>query len=89
MKSLDGLTWNYPAAVTLGTKKSNPILRVKVTSTDIATVGRVSIHYYREEGLGMNVVTYQKLHDMKAQDPTARIDILWKTSILFGSPRPA
>ena len=76
------------AAITPGTKKSNPILRVKVTSTDIATVGRVPIQYYREEGLGMNVVTYQKLHDMKAQDPTARIDILWKT-ILFGSPRPA
>ena len=34
-------------------------------------------------------MTYQKLHDMKAQDPTARIDILWKTFILFGSPRPA
>ena len=67
-------------AITPGTKKSNPILRVKVTSMDIATVGRVPIQYYREEGLGMNVLTYQKLHDMKVQDPTARIDTLWACS---------
>ena len=40
------------AAIIPGTKKSNPILREKVTSTDIATVGRVPIQYYREEGLG-------------------------------------
>ena len=26
---------------------------------------------------------------MKATDPTAHLDILWKTSIMFGSPRPA
>ena len=52
-------------------------------------VGRVPIQYHREESLGMTAVTYQKLYDMKAQDPTARLDILWKTSILFGLPRPA
>ena len=31
---------------------------------------------------------YQKLHDMKVQDPKAFLDILWKTSIMFGSLRP-
>ena len=77
------------AAITPGTKKSSPILRAEVTSVDIAMVGRVPIQYYREEGLRMTAVTYQKLHDMKAYDPTACLDILWKTSILFGSPRPA
>ena len=34
-------------------------------------------------------MTYQKLYDRKASDPTANIDILWKASIMFGSPRPA
>ena len=62
---------------------------MKVTSKDIAIVGRVPIHYHREESLGMTAVTYRKLHDMKASDPTARLDILWKTSIMFGAPRPA
>ena len=76
------------AAVTPGTKKSNPILRKKVSSRDIAMVGQVPIKYHREESLGMTAVTYGKLHDMKASDPTAHLDLLWKTSIMFGSPRP-
>ena len=76
------------AAVTPGTKKSNPILRMKVSSRDIAMVGQVPIKYHREESLGMTAVTYGKLHDMKASDPTAHLDLLWKTSIMFGSPRP-
>lgn len=74
------------ATITPGTNTSNPILRVKVTSSDIAMVGRVPIQYHRKDSLGMTAVMY---HDMKAQDPTAHLDILWKTSIMFGSPRPA
>ena len=77
------------ATITPGTKKSNPILRVKVTPRDISIVGHVPIHYHRDESLGMTAVTYGKLRDMKASDPTAHLDILWKTSIMFGAPRPA
>ena len=39
------------AAVTPGFKRSNPIIRVKVTAKDIASVGHVSIQYHREESL--------------------------------------
>ena len=74
------------AAITPGTKTSNPILRTEVKFSDIAKVGRVPIQYHREE---RSAVVYQKLHDMKAQDPTADLDTLWKTSIMFGLPRPA
>ena len=77
------------AVVTPGSNRSNPILRVKVTAKDIASVGHVPIQYHREESLEMTAVTYGKLHDVKASDPTAHLDILWKTSLLFGSPRPA
>ena len=77
------------AAVTPGFKRSNPIIRVKVTAKDIASVGHVPIQYHREESLGMTAVVYGKLHDMKASDPTAHLDILWKTSLIFVSPRPA
>ena len=76
------------ATVTPGTKTSSPILRMKVTISDIEKVGRIPIQYHREESFGMNAVIYQKLHDMKVQDPKALLDILWKTSIMFGSPRP-
>ena len=37
----------------------------------------------------MTAVTYQKLVEVKAQDSSTHLDILWKTSILFGSPRLA
>ncbi len=77
------------ATITPGTKESNPIPRVNVTPRDISSIGHVPIHYYRGESLGMNAVTYGKLHDMKASDPTAHLDILWKTSIMFGVPKPA
>ena len=78
------------AAITPGSKKSNPVLRVKVTAKDIAAIGRVPIQFHKE-GLEMTgtAVMYEKLHGMKATDPTAHLDILWKTSIMFGSPRPA
>ncbi len=54
----------------------------QATYRDIAIVGRVQIQYHREESLGMTAVRYQKLHDMKAKDTTAHLDILWKTSIM-------
>ena len=73
--------------VTPGTKNSNQILRVKVTPKDIAAVGRVPVYYHNS--VGMTAVVFEKLHNFKAEDPTAYLDVLWKSSILFGSPRPA
>ena len=37
----------------------------------------------------MSAVTYQKLFDLNAQNCYENLDVLWKTSIMFGSPRPA
>ena len=37
----------------------------------------------------MTAVTYQRLVEVKAQDSSTHLDILWKTVILFASPRPA
>jgi hypothetical protein len=78
------------AAVTPGAKMSNPILKKKVSSRDIAVVGQVPIKYHREESLRMTAVMYEKLrvHDMNANDTTAHLDLRWKTSILFESQRP-
>ena len=77
------------ATTTPGVNARNVIHRVHVTPGDIAHVGRVRIQYHRNERRGMSPVTYQKLYDRKASDPTANLDILWKASIMFGSPRPA
>ena len=77
------------AAVTPATKAGRVIPRVKVTSHDIAMVGRVPIMYHRDESHGMSTITYHNLVNIKATDATAQLDFLWKTSIMFGSPRPA
>ena len=93
IKTLDGNNTFHGmgmiAAVTPGVMKSNPIVKAKVTPRDIATIGKVPIHYHRDESLGKTLITYQKLHSFKAEDPTAYLDNLWKSSVLFGSPRPA
>ncbi len=77
------------AAVTPETRSDWPILRANVTSLDVAIVGRVQIRYHKEEGRGMSAVTYQKLFNLKAQNCYENLDVLWKTSIMLGSPRPA
>ena len=76
-------------AITPGTSPGQSIPRAKVTSLDVAAIGRVKIHFHKEESHGMSAVTYQKLLDLKAQNCYENLDVLWKTSITFGSPRPA
>ena len=77
------------AAITPGTRSSRSIPRVKVTPLDVAIVGRVQIRYHKEERRGMTAVTYQKFVNLQAKNNCENLDVLWKTSILFGSPRPA
>ena len=93
IKTLDGNNTFHGmgviAAITPEIKKSNAILRVKVTPRDIAAVGRVPIQFHKDESLGMTTVTYEKLHSFKVKDLTALLDVLWKSSVMFGSPRPA
>ena len=77
------------AAITPGTRSGQAISRAKVTSLDVPMVGRVQIRHHKEERRGMTAVTYQKLVNLKAQNSCENLDVLWKTSIMFGSPRPA
>ncbi len=77
------------AAITPGTKKSSLILRTKVTPRDIAAIGRVPIQFHRENSINTTMITFENLDTFTAQDFTAKLDILWKTSVMFGSPRPA
>ena len=76
------------AAVTPGTISNRPIPRVHLTSLDVAIVRRVQIRYVGEERRGMAAVSYPKFVNFKAQNNSDNLDVLWKTSILFGSPRP-
>ena len=69
--------------------ETDQIPRVHVTSLDVAIVGRVQVRYHREERRGMAELTYQTFVNFKAQNNSDNLDVLWKTSILFGSLRPA
>jgi len=55
-------------AFTPGTRSGQAIPRAKVTSLDVAMVGRVRIRYHKEERRGMTAVTYQRLVNLKAQN---------------------
>ena len=77
------------AAVTPGVRSNNRIPRIKVSFRDLASVGQIPIQFHKIESTGMTAIMYEKLCTMKAQDPTANLDMLWKISILFGSSRPS
>ena len=60
-----------------------------MTPKEIAAIESVTIQYHREESIGMTMVTYEKLPSFMAKDPRSRLDLLWKSSVMFGMPRPA
>ena len=62
---------------------------MKVTPKDISAVGSVPVYYYKEESVDMTAVVFEKMHNFKAKDPTAYCHVLWMSSTLFTSPRPA
>ena len=77
------------AAVTPEIKGTNQISRLNILPADIAAIGRVPVQFHRDESLGMARVTYEKLRQFMSNNPTANFDVLWKCSVMFGSPRPA
>ena len=77
------------ATVSPGIKWNRSFTRESVSSLDLAIVGRVPILYHRNERGSMTTEAYPKLVNLKAENSLENLDILWKTSILFGSPRPA
>lgn len=77
------------AVVTPGTKHSRTVARHKVTPDEISTTGRIEIHPPCEPRQAHVEIKYKDLVLIRAEDPTANLDILWKMSLLFGTTRPA
>ena len=59
-----------------------------MTAVDIAAVGCINIEYFK---IPPNIppLTYLPLVHTAAEDQTSPLDLLWKTSLLLHSPRPA
>ena len=76
------------AAVTPGTMQSQLVPRRQVNAEDISTAGCIQIQH---QGLANQEIEikYNDIVIQKTLDPTANLDILWKTSLLFGFFRPA
>ena len=93
IRTLDGLGTFHGmgmiATITPGITSRKTIPRLKATSLDVAAVGRVDVRYSREERHNFTAITYQKLQSLQVQNSCENLDVLWKSFILFGSPRPA
>ena len=75
--------------ITPGTTQCHQIPRALVSTHDIAATGRIQIQYHKADNQALATMTYGDVPIMKANDPTANLDVLWKTSLLFNRPRPA
>ena len=76
------------ASVTPGTKHSQLVPRRKVNSDDLCTTGRIQIQHQGSPNQAVEI-KYNSIVIKEVQDPTANLDILWRTSLLFGLSRPA
>lgn len=76
------------AAVTPMTKAPKQIPRISATAEDVAAVGRIKIRFYKAPNNEAPPLTYDKLQLPIYEDPTSKLDLLWKVSWPLRSPRP-
>ncbi|EDO40541.1 predicted protein [Nematostella vectensis] len=77
------------ARVTSGTSENRPIPRRNVNAQEISEAEKVALHYFPEQQFQEVNTTYNNIVIHKVRDPSAQLDLLWKTSILFDIPRPS
>ena len=91
IRTLDGLGTFHGmgmiATITPGISSKRTIPRMN--SLDVAAVGRVDVRYFRDERHNLTTLTYQRLENLQVQNRNDNLDVLWKSSVLFGAPRPA
>ena len=94
VRTLDGLGTFHGmgiiATVTPGTTSSRFIPKRSVTKEEIAKAGKIDIRCYKGPTQEVPTLLYKELKDLKVQDSTANIDLLYNlTQPLIQSPRPA
>ena len=77
------------AAVTPGTQAKKHIPKANVTAADIEAVGRINIRYFKNPPALPAPLTNLARVLLEAEDPTAQLDVLWKSSLFLHSPRSA
>ena len=74
------------AAVTPATTQANRVPRRNVTQEEVAKAGKVEIKPASDGRLEELNIVYNDVLSITVQDPTANLDLLWKTSL---HPNPA
>ncbi len=74
-------------AVTPGTKPTNVISRAQTPLTNITTSNRIPIVYHKANALTRDL-KYSAYLQFDYNDPTAMLDVIWQTALLFKPKRP-
>ena len=77
------------AAVTPATTQANRVPTRNVTQEEVAKAGKVEIKPPSDGRLEELNIVYNDVLSITVQDPTANLDVLWKTSLLLSAERPA
>ena len=77
------------AVVTPATTQANRVPRRNVTQEEVAKAGKVEIKPPSDGRLEELNIVYNDVLSITVQDPTANLDVLWKTSLLLSAERPA
>ena len=77
------------AAVTPATTQANRVPRRNVTQEEVAKAGKVEIKPPSDGRLEELNIVYNDVLSITVQDPTANLDVLWKTSLLLSAECPA
>jgi len=79
-RTLDGLNTFHGmgiiAGITPGTKRTQPIPRITVSTEEIKALAKIEIKYYKPQTDHMAELTYAELKNLKTLDKTFRLDLL-------------
>ena len=76
------------AAVIPGAKRSTAVARCSARAVVNGNLGAIAIHVYKEIHSSRSPFRYEKLNDIHRNDPTWKIDLLWKLVWPLRSSRP-
>ena len=75
------------ATVTPSTVLACAVPRRDVKPNQISAAGAIQIQYYRLDNKALADVRYHALPMFELVDPTANLDVLWQSSLLFSPTR--
>ena len=76
------------AAVTPGAKRSTAVARCSARAVVNGNLGAIAVHFYKESRSARSPFLHERLNDIDRNDPTWKIDLLWKLVWPLRSSRP-